>query len=191
MKQIRVWAKRISESDREAFNALFRYLYPRLITFAMRYTGRKSVSDDIVQEAFVTLWNRRQQIDHQKSLKAYMYRIVRNRSLNYLRDHSNEVLGLDRTEREAEAVSGPADMEQEDDKKRMKLLKSWINELPERQQEAFKLSRFEGLDHEEIAGVMEVSPYTVNNHIMHALDKLKERYEAHRAGADNETREDE
>ena len=53
----------------------------------------------------------------------------------------------------------------------------WIEQLPERQQEAFELSRFEGLSHTEIATVMEVSPKTVNNHIVAALRQLRSLYE--------------
>ena len=53
----------------------------------------------------------------------------------------------------------------------------WIEQLPERQQEAFELSRFEGLNHEEIASVMDVSPKTVNNHIVAALKQLRSLYE--------------
>jgi RNA polymerase sigma-70 factor (ECF subfamily) len=54
------------------------------------------------------------------------------------------------------------------------LLKEWIKELPDRRREAFVLSRFEGLDHEEIADVMDISSNTVNNHIVAALDYLKD-----------------
>jgi RNA polymerase sigma-70 factor (ECF subfamily) len=50
--------------------------------------------------------------------------------------------------------------------------------LPERQREALMLSRFEGLSHEEIAGVMGVAPRTVNNHLVRGLRFLRERFEA-------------
>jgi RNA polymerase sigma-70 factor (ECF subfamily) len=66
--------------------------------------------------------------------------------------------------------------QQSESDERMDLLKNWITDLPERQREAFELSRFEGLDHDEIASVMNVSSNTVNNHIVAALKRLRDRY---------------
>lgn len=58
-------------------------------------------------------------------------------------------------------------------------LRAWIDELPDRQREALSLSRFEGLSHEEIAEVMEISPATVNNHIVRALKTLRGKVRSH------------
>ena len=169
-KQIRIWVERISESDKEAFNSLFRSLYPQLLSYALRFIRSKEVASDITQDAFVTLWNKRHELNSQQSVKAYLYRIVRNSSLNYIRDHSSETIGLEDVE-EPRLELTDEDAEPEE---LIELLKEWINELPDRRREAFELSRFEGLDHEEIADVMDISSNTVNNHIVAALDYLKD-----------------
>lgn len=171
--------RRIAASDRKAFDRLFRSIYPALVRYAFRYVKNRAIAGDIVQDAFVKLWEKRRELDPSGSVKAYMYRIVRNRALNYIRDHSNESVGLEHAE-DIEVdptiqVDGNADGSDE----LFQLLREWINELPERQREAFELSRFEGLDHEEIAGVMEVSPNTVNNHIVAALGNLRTCYDAY------------
>jgi len=54
-------------------------------------------------------------------------------------------------------------------------IREWISELPPKRREAFQLSRFDGLSHEEIAEVMNVAPRTVTNHIMLALQHLRDR----------------
>lgn len=169
-KQIRILVERISESDKEAFNSLFRSLYPQLVKYAMRFTHSKVVASDITQDAFVTLWDKRAELDEQQSVKAYLYRIVRNSSLNYIRDHSSETIGLEDVEEPQTEISE----EPEKPNQLIELLKEWIKELPDRRREAFELSRFEGLDHEEIADVMDISSNTVNNHIVAALDYLKD-----------------
>ncbi|MDX1670918.1 MAG: RNA polymerase sigma-70 factor [Balneolaceae bacterium] len=177
-EQIRVWAARISESDQKAFDSLFRTYYPRLVRYSIRYTNSKSVSRDIVQDAFVILWEKRKEIEPELAVAGLLYRIVRNRSLNYIRDHSVEVLGIEHPDR-LEHESQTDFTEESNSQLLLKQLKSWIRELPDRQREAFRLSRFEGLDHEEIALVMDISVNTVNNHIVAALNKLKTRYEDH------------
>ena len=61
------------------------------------------------------------------------------------------------------------------------LLATWIAALPPRQREAFCLSRYEGLSHDEIAAVMDLAPKTVNNHIVLALQTLRQRLHRHDA----------
>ncbi len=175
-EQLQIWARKISESDHEAFDSFFRSMYPRLVHFALRYIHRKSVASDIVQDAFVKLWERRQQIDPSRSIKAYIYRIVKNNSLNYIRDHSEDIVGLELLNNGQ--LTSVQDVELHDESDPLsERLKEWIDELPERQKEAFELSRFEGLEHDEIAGVMNISSNTVNNHIVTALKQLRARYE--------------
>lgn len=175
-EQIRIWGEKITESDREAFDSLFRFMYPRLVHFAFRYTKSKAVASDIVQDAFVTLWEKRRELQPERSVKAYMYQIVRNRSLNHIRDHSNETVGLELLNN-SKFESDEQVSVQDPPNPLLERLKAWIEELPSRQQEAFKLSRFEGLDHDEIAEVMSISSNTVNNHIVAALDALRSRYD--------------
>jgi RNA polymerase sigma-70 factor (ECF subfamily) len=58
--------------------------------------------------------------------------------------------------------------------------REWIEDLPERQREALLLSREQGMSHQEIAQVMDVSPNTVNNHIVKAMSTLRDRVNHHR-----------
>ncbi|MGD8428291.1 MAG: sigma-70 family RNA polymerase sigma factor, partial [Balneolaceae bacterium] len=83
-EQIQIWVQKISESDREAFDKLFRLLYPRLVRYSYKYVHNKASAADIVQDAFIALWKKRSRLDPQRSVKAYLYQTVRNRSLNYL-----------------------------------------------------------------------------------------------------------
>ncbi|MCW9707566.1 RNA polymerase sigma-70 factor [Fodinibius salsisoli] len=179
-KQIRIWGKRISNSDRKALNSLFRSLYPGLINFAAKYNSNRAIIRDIVQESFVALWENRSRIDPNGSVKAYLYKTVRNKSLNYIRDHSKETVGLEDYEPLVTDSSFNIGSSDKKEQKLSDLMRKWIEELPGRQREAFRLSRFEGLDHDEIAGVMEVSPNTVNNHIVAALKFLRERYDIYK-----------
>lgn len=186
-KQIRIWVEKISESDREAFDSLFRALYPQLVTFSMRYTRSKAVASDLAQDAFLILWNKRRELELEQSTKAYLYSIVRNSSLNYIRDHSSRTVGLEEAEVEVDKHRPESIHEMEASERLVSLIKRWIEELPERRCEAFKLSRFEGLDHDEIAKVMDISSNTVNNHIVAALEYLRERHNKYRKEANNKS----
>ncbi|NGP76756.1 RNA polymerase sigma-70 factor [Balneolaceae bacterium YR4-1] len=178
-QQFSLWAKRIRNSDEQAFKAMFDATFENFVRYAWKYTKTKDSAMDIVQESFIKLWNIRERLDPAQSLKTYFYRMVKHKSLNYLRDvkiHTEDVT-------EMEIADSNLSILKDDDSESSKLLeplKRWIDELPDRQQEAFKLSRYEGLTHEEIAEVMEVSPRTVNNHIGAALNHLQERYKKYK-----------
>ena len=171
--------KRLIGSDKRALDELFRDMFPKLVGYAWKYTGQKESASDVVQEAFIKLWKIREDLNPNESVKAYLYSTVRNLSLNHIRDNSRVQTGLKLADLNKEAVQPEVEQRDETNKQKMKLIKKWISELPERQQEAFMLSRFEGLDHEEISLVMNVSPRTVNNHIMQALKNLTEQRDRH------------
>lgn len=172
-KRFTDWARLIRGSDRQAFKQLFDATFEGYVRYAWRFTKSKSSAMDIVQDCFVKLWEVREQIDPEQSLKAYVYRMVKNRAINLLRDNRPEFSGLEEV---ITTVSADTEVfEAEENNILIKSLTKWIDELPERQQEAFKLSRFEGLSHDEIAEIMDVSPRTVNNHIVAALKSLQDK----------------
>ncbi len=176
--QFRAWCRRIKASDRKAFARVFDALHDPLARYALQITGQKSAALDVVQQAFTALWDMRSSLNPDESLEALLFRIVRNRSYNYTRNRRNRNAHHETLQRELDPVRDtPAtnmDADRLDDH-----LRDWIDELPERQREALMLSRFEGLSHEEIAQVMEISPPTVNNHIVRALKTLRSKVRAH------------
>ena len=163
-------SRRLMESDRDAFRELFEELHVTLIRFCWRYTKDDDASRDIVQDAFVKVWEKRTTLDPSRSLLAFMYTIVRNRALNLSRDarHTN---GMDAVDTSIDQAMEPD--EQVGFKMLDQKIREWIDNLPPRRRQAFLLSRFEGLTHAEIATVMDVHPRTVNTHVMLALRELR------------------
>ena len=178
--QIETYAVEIKSGNRLAFSDFFRKNHDRFVRYALRFVNDKNDALDIVQDVFIKLWNNRNGINPEKSLIAYLYTSIRNQSLNFLRDHSTKTETIpveelpDVIEQKPEESSLLAD------------LKKCIDNLPDRQKEAFELSRFEGLQHDEIADIMEVSARTVNNHIVSALKTLRGQLQVIQRKAANE-----
>ncbi len=162
------WCIRLQASDHSAFEEIFQLLYDPLLNYAVYLLKSRPVALDVVQETFLKLWEKRETLNPQKSLKSLLYLIVRNLAFNHQRDKTN---------REAKLTASPERTYQEmtspDEEFAAGALKGkmdeWINALPLRQREALVLSRFQGLSHQEVAAVMDVSPRTVNNHLVRAL----------------------
>lgn len=179
-EQLRRWTEGLAASDRKAFDALFRAFYPHLLNYTAKITKDRDAAADVVQEAFILLWKKRREIDPDRSVRAYLYRSVRNRALNYIRDHKEVAEPIDDllTDESQRADSMVNEQKRKEEQFR-KQFYQWVNSLPDRQREAFELSRFEGLHHHEIAKVMEVSAKTVNNHLTAALTQLRNWYDTY------------
>ena len=179
-EQFQTWCRRIRASDREAFRAVFEALHDPLSRYALQITGRTAAAQDVVQHAFAALWDMRADLDPDESLEALLFRIVRNRAYNAERDRRTRAEKHD----DLRADTGPVTPDpgaQMDADRLAAALRAQIEALPERQREALALSRFEGLSHDAIAEVMDISPRTVNNHIVAALKKLRRWVRSHHA----------
>ncbi len=168
------WFRGVARSDRAAFESLFRATREGLVRFALSIVEDEAAAADVVQDAFIRLWERREEHDPRGSVRGLLYRTVRNLSLNTVRDGRRRGRLLEERA-DPDAPQSPSPEESFRSRELERHLREWIAALPERQREALVLSRFEGLSHEEIAQVMDVSPRTVNNHLVRALRTLRDR----------------
>ena len=162
----------IKEKNEAAFKEFFLILQPEIFYFLYRYTSIREVAEDLTQETFVKFWLSLDNLDPNQSPKAYLYKIARNLAINHLNrkiplfsiDDENILLKLSKN-----FNSGiDADFLLDDYQRA-------INTLPERCKATFLLSRFNGFDYHEIAGIMEVSVQTVKNQMNKALAVLRKR----------------
>lgn len=162
----------VRAGDPGAFEALFHAYHAPLCAFAYRYVGARDLAEDIVQEIFLFVWERRETWDVRTSVKSYLFTAVRNAALSYLR-HERVV-----RRREAETVelfdgrSAGADAEA-DAAETLAAVQQAVGRLPERCRLAFTLHREQGLTYSEIAEVLGISPRTVEVQMGRALKSLR------------------
>lgn len=175
--------RRLKASDRTAFEEVFCLLREDLLRYVYAIVGNDEAAHDLVQDVFLALWGLRTSLEPSGSLKSYLYRMARNRALRHLRDerlHTRKKGEIGAGTRETGDSTSVMETKFERDELAGKL-RGWIGKLPERQREAFVLSRYHELSHKEIAALMEISPRTVNNHIMRALSELQRRLKSYEA----------
>lgn len=172
--------RRLIASDRSAFETIFRKSRDNLLRYAYTIVPGGTVAQDLVQDVFVDLWGRRRRLDPSRPLLPYLYRMTRNRAYRYLRDERSHTakhgrLSKDATHRTQQPVRPEEELDSDVLARR---LDQWIDELPNRQREALLLSRVHALTHQEISSIMDISPRTVNNHLVRALKHLQGRIQA-------------
>lgn len=169
---------KVRTGDADAFRQLFDALYGPLRRFAWSLVRDDAQAEDLVQEAFVRLWDRRANMDGDTPLRAWLYRTVRNLALNSRRDRATRTRLLDDPVSQNHPVVARPAPTPEDltvDREIHRQLNTLVQELPPRQREALLLSRVEGLSHVEVANTMGCAPRTVNNHLVAALSTLRRR----------------
>ncbi|NLU38413.1 MAG: RNA polymerase sigma-70 factor [Bacteroidales bacterium] len=164
----------IQHGDEQVFELFFRNYYERLCNYANTILNDMDEAEEMVQNAFLTIWERRESFEVHTSLKSYLYRAVYNSSLNSLKhkkvQQKHEQYYKQNTAPDYESATSEL-MENE----LQQLAQKAIEQLPPQCKMVFTLSRVEQLTYAEIAEQMNISAKTVENHMVRALRFLREK----------------
>lgn len=151
------------------FSGYFHTYYRQLCLHALHFMGNPEEAEDVVQETFMSLWDKKEQIETIQSVKSYLYTAVRNNCLTRIRD-AKPTTSLD--------ILPDEQFAEEDQMKRAEMeARIWkmIDELPERRREIFLMAKRDGISYKEIAEQTGLSVKTVENHVFRAMQSLRNK----------------
>lgn len=162
----------IRQGQESAFEQMFRTYYERLVHYAGTMLKDSDEAEEVVQTVFLTIWEKRADLEITLSLKAYLYRAVHNHCLNRIKHYgvreSHRQYSMyyqpQSTDSVADAIYGS---ELED------RIEQAVSKLPEQCQLVFRMSRFEEMRYQEIADQLGLSVKTIENQIGKALKILR------------------
>lgn len=170
--------KLIKKDENNAFKFLFKRYYPRLLGYAIRFVQEKEIAEDILQEVFLTFWEKRSLLKS-ISISSLLFCMVRNACINYLKrkslverfsiDYLENIEGEERLYATDLALSADEQALYEDLKQQ---IQDALSVLSDRSREVFLLSRFKGLKNREIAQHLGISTTAVEKHISNSLKKI-------------------
>lgn len=163
---------RLKKGDQTAFELLFHFYYPGLVVYSTQFTTDRMEAEEIVQDFFVRLWQRHQQLNLTDSLKSYLFLSVKNGCLNYLKHKKVEEKYIKQmAELSNQHIAYDPDLYIASELQEK--VKNVIELLPEKCREIFMMSRIQGLKNEEIATNLNISKRTVETQISKALKVLR------------------
>lgn len=165
--------KKIKNDDEPAFQLIFETYYSSLCHFAMQFLYDRDQCEEVVQDLFLTIWEKRKILDVEISLKHYLFRSVRNQCLNHLKHEKIKKLHAEKLRDALMSEDAPGDYFIS--RETIFHIEEGINSLPEKRREIFRLSREEGLKYREIAEKLKISVKTVEIQMGHALKSLREK----------------
>lgn len=166
------WQRVVEWDDRPAFEQLYRLHHSEVRIFALALTKSRTMADDITQEVFIRLWEKRAKLKHVQQLSYYLLVMTRNQSLNHLRKHKyrNEI-DLDSVNMEWLSIRATPESLMISSEMLHKL-NAAINDLPPRCKLIFFLIKEKGLRYKEVAALLNVSLKNVENQMGIALRRL-------------------
>jgi RNA polymerase sigma-70 factor (ECF subfamily) len=161
-------ALKIKNGDHKAFKEFFDRYNGFLLNYLMKRGTAKEAAKDLVQQAFLMIWEKRTEIDESKSLRAYLFRIAYTRMLNLFRDHA-------KYDEEADPEQATDQEEEQDDTNQglSKIIEDAISSMPDKRQEVFRMCFIQEFTYKETAQVLDVSVKTVENHMGLALKDMR------------------
>lgn len=161
-------------SQKIAFEQLYLQLAPRLVSFAKTYLHSDAEAENVVQDCFIAVWEKRDSLVFDLGLKSYLYQAVRNKSLNEIKRSMRHAAETYEFIAEVETVN-PSPLEQFSKKETEELIHKSITNLPPKCRRVFLLSRQEQMSYKEIATLLDINPKTVENQIAIALKSIREQ----------------
>jgi RNA polymerase sigma-70 factor (ECF subfamily) len=164
--------ERMQQGDERALELLFKTYYAQLCRFARNMLKDSTQAEDMVQDVFMKVWDKRGQINITTSLKAYLFMAVRNHCLNALKVNERK-FWMDESMEDDTRLSDDDMINELSAKSLSERINVAIDKLPAKCRQTFQLSRFEELSYKEIAETMNVSVKTVENQMGKALSFLR------------------
>ena len=164
--------KQLAFMDLQSFEVLFRQYYQMLCAYAVRFVNDADTAEEVVQDLFYRLWEKRAELQINTSVKSYLFSAVHNRCLKFI-EHRNVELKYRKYYllHESEIDNEPNDAHNV--REIQGIIESTLNSLPERCSRIFRLNRFEGLKYHEIAQKLSISVKTVEANMGKALKMLR------------------
>jgi len=163
----------IKKGNEKAFETLFHKYYGLLCAYAARIVSNKDAAEEIVQDYFVKLWEKHEQLSVETSVYNYLFRSVKNHCVNYIQ-HNKIKLKYARSvaEHTESQITEEFDFPEPDIFEKIEIS---INSLPEKRREIFRLSRRDGLKYHQIAEKLQISVKTVETQMSLAFKTLREQ----------------
>ncbi|WP_165500339.1 RNA polymerase sigma factor [Pedobacter psychroterrae] len=166
--------KHIASGDKIAFSALYRRHWKELFGTASRVLRSEDQAEDVVQDVFLSLWDRRTSVDITGNVLAYLHTGIKYRSLNIIQKNVFErdyVQLLVETIERSEQWNAQELLQLKELQQSVNLV---IGRMPTKMRAVYQLSRDKYFTHQQIADELGISKETVKKHIQHALQMLKE-----------------
>jgi RNA polymerase sigma-70 factor (family 1) len=155
--------KKVRKGDKKAFRVIYDRYHKSLFLIARQFLKDRHMAEDAVQDIFIKLWLTKEGLDPEKSIKSFLFTCLKNHVLNMIRNQKRRILAAYELKECHHPISNCTEDGMQYSEYRQ-ILKSGIDEMPEKRREIFRLKMNDGLTNDQIAQKLEISINTVKVH---------------------------
>lgn len=165
--------EQIRNGNKTAFESVFKMYYSHLCSYANKFVLDVDVSEEIIQELFFQIWQKKEDLNITTSLKSYLFRAAHNSSLNYIKHKNIQLKYQEQTLAQQQDIFYEQTVSSELNDLQERIRQA-IDKLPTERRKVFVLNRYDELSYKEVADKLNISVKTVENQIGKALKFLRE-----------------
>ncbi len=164
---------KVSEGDQRAFTELFYHYYLKSGKFVYKMTKSHELTEEIVQDAFIKIWLKRETLKSIESFDRYLHIVIRNEAITALKKIASERISFLKAEQylleesTIDLLDCPTEIYRQ-------MIADAVAKLPEQQRKVYSMSRYDRMKYQEIADRLGLSPTTVKKHIQLAVTFIRE-----------------
>jgi len=170
----KIYLKKLKSGDPKALEYFFIKYHKKVFFYIQNFVREKEVAEDILQDVFLSIWQNKHNINIEYSFASFIFKIAKNKSLNFIRKSLNKKVYLNYIKEKDEEYDFEIDKKIDYKELEFYFFK-FINELPEKRREIFLSSINEGLSYKEIAKKFNISENTVDTQIRYSLKYIREK----------------
>lgn len=171
----------LRQGSEPAFGELYSIFSVRILKKLILLLKDEVIAQDVLQDVFMKIWERRESIDPEKSFTAYLYQIAENRVTDLFRRAKTNQKLLDHIIHASTELYFQTE-EFVNNKESNFILIQAIEMLPAKRKEIFKLCKIDGKSYEEVAALLNISTGTINDHMVKALRAIRNHLSKHDIG---------
>lgn len=163
----------IRKGDKSAFETLFKSHYSQLCSYARQIISDPDLSEEIVQEMFFQMWQKKESLFIETSLKSYLFRAVHNGCLNHIKHHKIKQAYAQYIN-DNQNITSENQYSMDESEELLNMVGKAVEQLPPERKKVFMMIRYEEKKYKEVAEILGISVKTVENQMGKAMQFLKE-----------------
>jgi RNA polymerase sigma-70 factor (family 1) len=164
---------KLAEGDECAFEQLYLIYSPKIYRKILQLVKQAAVAEEILQDVFVKIWERREVLDNQKSFRSFLYTIAKNLVVDLFRRAALDRRMLEKFIIDNTEFYNPFEGIDDPEEESKAIVQTALDILPPQRKKIYRLVKIEGKSYGEVAEMLGISTSTINDHVVKATKSLK------------------
>jgi len=169
--------EKLAEGDECAFEQLYLIYSPKIYGKILQLVKQVAIAEEVLQDVFVKIWEKREMLDNQKSFKSFLYTIAKNLVVDLFRRAALDRQMLEKFIVDNTEFYNPFETVDDPETESKAIVQSALDILPPQRKKIYTMVKLEGKSYDEVSELLDISASTINDHVVKATKSLKAHFD--------------